>query len=164
MHFVIAIPTFNRFEYLKKNISAIKKQKINSNFKLSICISNSASSDETGDFLRSLSQEDENIIVFNDNLHDEYVNPGCMASIIPHDADWVWFLGDDDIYVDDNAIVDVINVILNNNVDYIHVSQSRRSNKTFQLILDKAENLANRFGYLEFFGWMSSLVIKKIIL
>ena len=47
-----------------------------------------------------------------------------MAGIIPHDADWVWFLGDDDIYVDDNAIVDVINVILNNNVDYIHVSQS----------------------------------------
>ena len=60
-----------------------------------------------------------------------------------------------------NAIVDVIDVILNNNVDYIHVSQSRRSNKTFQLILDKAENLANRLGYLELFGWMSSLVIKK---
>jgi len=161
MHFVIAIPTFNRLEYLKKNIFSIKKQKINSNIKLSVCISNSASSDETGSYLNVLTAKNENIIIFNDKLESEYLNNGCLASIIPQDADWVWYLGDDDFFVSENAINDVIKVILDNDIDFIHVSQSRRSAKTFQLLIEKSENLSNRLGYLEFFGWISSVVIKK---
>ena len=72
MHIVIAIPTFNRFEYLKKNISIILKQNLNSKIKLSICISNTASTDSTEEYLNSLYKDNKNIFIINKQINNEF--------------------------------------------------------------------------------------------
>ena len=57
MHIAIAIPTFNRAEYLKKNIAAIMELNLTSNIKLSICVANSASTDDTRSYLDELAKK-----------------------------------------------------------------------------------------------------------
>ena len=54
MHLTIAIPTFNRCEYLKKNIDYFDKLLKPTDVRISLTISNSASVDGTADFLHCL--------------------------------------------------------------------------------------------------------------
>ena len=61
MHIAIAIPTLNRSEKLKKALDSIFCQKTSSDTRLSICVSNSASTDDTGMFLESIKSRRENI-------------------------------------------------------------------------------------------------------
>ena len=98
MHLVIAIPTLNRHQNLRRNIQSIKNQIIPDGIKLSLAISNSASTDDTGEYLRELSAKNDNIIIFNQQTGWTGGNYGHLASIIPEDADWVWFMGDDDFF------------------------------------------------------------------
>lgn len=161
MHIVIAIPTFNRFEYLKKNISIILKQNLNSKIKLSICISNTASTDSTEEYLNSLYKDNKNIFIINKQINNEYENLGNLASIIPNNADWVWYMGDDDMLINNNAILKVVDLIYKKEIDFIHVSQFRRSDSSDSLIYDSVGNLCNKIGYTEILGWISSLLMRR---
>ena len=163
MHFVFAIPTFNRINLLKKNITALVNQNLNSKVKISICVSNTASSDDTINYLNNLKENNKNVIINNKKLKSENENLGSLASIIPGDADWVWYLGDDDILMSDDALLKVANVIENNDIDFIHVSQYRRSNKNEELIQQSVSELCNTMGYTEILGWISSIVVKRNI-
>ena len=161
MHIVIAIPTFNRFEYLKKNISIILKQNLNSKIKLSICISNTASTDSTEEYLNSLYKDNKNMFIINKQINNEYENLGNLASIIPNNADWVWYMGDDDMLINNNAILKVVDLIYKKEIDFIHVSQFRRSDSSDSLIYDSVGNLCNKIGYTEILGWISSLLMRR---
>ena len=152
MHFVFAIPTFNRVFYLKKNITALLNQNLNSKVKISICVSNTASSDDTMNYLNNLKETNENVIINNKKLENENENPGSLASIIPIDADWVWYLGDDDILINDDALLKVADVIENNDIDFIHVSQYRRSNRNDELI-HNSNNCWYNFFHNSFFTY-----------
>ena len=162
MHFVFAIPTFNRVSYLKKNIEALVNQNLNSKVNISICVSNTASSDDTMNYLNNLKETNKNVFINNKKLENENENLGSLASIIPSDADWVWYLGDDDILMKDDALLKVVNLIENNNIDFIHVSQYRRSNRNEELIHKSVSELCNTMGYTEILGWISSLIVKRI--
>ena len=65
MHVVVAIPTFNRCSYLKTNIEHFKKQVVSDDIRLSLAVSNSASSDGTSDFLKNLVNEGGDVSVYN---------------------------------------------------------------------------------------------------
>ena len=161
MHITIAIPSFNRAEYLKKNIAAIMKLNLTSNIKLSICVANSASTDDTRSYLDELAKKNQNVFIFNAQLNDENRNMGCLSSIIPDDVDWVWFLGDDDIIVDPDAILKINNLVSQENFSFVHVTQYRRSKNTKKIVSGSLEELCNEFGYTDILGWISSLVVKR---
>jgi len=163
MHLAIAIPTFNRLTYLQKNIDILLNQKIDSNIKISICISNTASTDETYDYLKKLCKSQSSVKICNKKYENQLLNLEGLASIIPNDADWIWYLGDDDMLTSMNAINKIIEIIKKNDIEFLHITQQRRSYRNGKFLIDTIENLCNFFGYLEVLGWISSLIVKKDI-
>ena len=165
MHLVIAIPTFNRHQNLRRNIQSIKNQIIPDGIKLSLAISNSASTDDTGEYLRELSAKNDNIIIFNQQTGWTGGNYGHLASIIPEDADWVWFMGDDDFFPTKEIIKIVTEFLLrassNKQFTFLHACQARRSTGSGKIIEDTVLNLCNRLGYTEMLGWISSMIVKQ---
>ena len=137
INFIIAIATFNRIENLKVAIHSIIKQKVKKNINLEIVISNSCSSDETSSFLKSL-KTNKKFHIFNknekisSNTLSQFVNFENLSKTIPDDADWVWWLGDDDKLMDNNSVQCVIDKILENNDDdlaFVHACNAQRYSK-----------------------------------
>ena len=105
MHLVIAIPTFNRCEKLKKNLEHFDKQQMPKNFKISVAISNSASTDHTEQFLNKLDMERSDFFIFNQQTNWTGGNYGFLEAILPEDADWIWYMGDDDYFPGTNSLI-----------------------------------------------------------
>ena len=165
MKIVIAIPTLNRCEKLKRNIDSIYKQVIPDGIQLKLAVSNSASTDNTAQFLRELSSHRLDTSIFNQQTGWTGGNYGYLAGIIPDDADWVWFMGDDDYLPTEDIIENVSKFLLqaSNNKEFalLHACQARRSTGSGKIIEDNLLNLCNRLGYIEMLGWISSLIVKK---
>ena len=97
MKIAIAIPTFNRVEYLKKAVQSALEQVQDDGLELYIAISNIASTDGTGRYLDQLNAAHERVIVYNQPQDNrKHPNGYFLAGIIPDDIDWVWLMGDDD--------------------------------------------------------------------
>ena len=165
MKIVIAIPTFNRCEKLKRSIESIDKQIIPNGVELSLAISNSASTDDTESYLQKLSKTCPNISMFNKLTDWVGGNYGYLADTIPQDADWVWYMGDDDYLCDNQAIEKVCRKLSecggDRDFSFLHVCQGGRSTNSGTLLFDNVFNLCNDLGYLEMFGWISSLVVRR---
>ena len=167
MHVVVAIPTFNRCSYLKTNIEHFKKQVVSDDIRLSLAVSNSASSDGTSDFLKNLVNEGGDVSVYNKKRDWHGYNYGCLLEALPDDADWVWLMGDDDYLADPKAVDIVCDIIKEQKKDgdfaFVHACQARRSRNSGDVYIDNVLTLCNEIGYLELLGWMSSLIIRKDI-
>ena len=164
MKIVIAIPTFNRCEKLRRNIESIDNQIVPEEIKLSLAISNSASTDDTSQFLKELSSNRDDMSIFNQQTGWTGGNYGYLASIIPEDAAWVWFIGDDDYLPNSDTIKSIGKLILNPasyNLAFIHACQARRSSASGKITYDTVLNLCNKFGYIEMLGWISSLIVRR---
>ena len=164
----IAIPTYNRIDRLKKTINSILSQKIEKNVELSVIISNSASNDGTYEFLNSLKKD--NFFIhnlkgeFKINENSQFYNFENLANTIPETIDWVWWIGDDDVFNSSNSINYVAQKIIeykSENISFIHACQARRATGKSKDIKDTLFNLCNKFGYHELLGWLSSLVLTK---
>ena len=66
MHLVIAIPTYNRCNYLKKNIQYFDQQIRPKKVRISLAISNSASVDDTEKYLEELKSKRKDVFTFNE--------------------------------------------------------------------------------------------------
>ena len=165
MHLTIAIPTFNRCEYLKKNIDYFDKLLKPTDVRISLTISNSASVDGTADFLHCLHTRRSDLHIFNQKTDWTGGNYGYLADTVPEDVDWVWFMGDDDYIPDPKALLNLCNLLREKTNDpdfgFVHVCQAKRSRNTGKIITDTTFNLCNLYGYTEMLGWISSLVIRK---
>ena len=165
MHLTIAIPTFNRCEYLKKNIDYFDKLLKPTDVRISLTISNSASVDGTADFLHCLQTRRSDLHIFNQKTDWTGGNYGYLADTVPEDVDWVWFMGDDDYIPDPKALLNLCNLLREKTNDpdfgFVHVCQAKRSRNTGEIITDTTFNLCNLYGYTEMLGWISSLVIRK---
>lgn len=165
MKIVIAIPTLNRCEKLKRNIDSIYEQVIPDGVELNLAISNSASTDNTEQFLRELSSRHIKTSIFNQQTRWTGGNYGYLASIIPEDADWVWFMGDDDYLPTEDIIENVSKFLLQTGnkkqFSLLHACQARRSTGSGKIIEDTLLNLCNTLGYIEMLGWISSLIVKR---
>ncbi len=104
----ILIPTYNRCEFLKKNVNNLLSQLDGTN--VNIIISNNASKDKTQDYLFEI-QNYERVTVFN-----QRENIGLQANFIflmeASNADYVMLLGDDD-FLDNKYLIEVQNLIKN---------------------------------------------------
>ncbi len=165
MHLTIAIPTYNRCEYLKKNIEYFENINHPDGIKISLSISNSASEDNTETFLEDIRRKREDIFLFNQRTDWNGGNYGYLSSVVPDDADWVWFMGDDDYLCHPESLQKVCEVLVreNKNADFgfVHACQARRSKNTGAIITDSSLGLCNRFGYTEMFGWISSIIMRR---
>ena len=164
MKIVIAIPTFNRCQKLKRNIDSIDKQIIPDGVELSLAISNSASTDSTREFLRELSARRSNTFLFNQQTEWTGGNYGYLESIIPEQADWVWYMGDDDYFPEETSLTSMCEFLKKNDSDqdfvFVHACQAQRSTSSGQIFKADVLNLCNKFGYIEMLGWISSIVMR----
>ena len=162
---MIAIPTYNRCKYLKNNIHFFDQQQRPDNVRVSLAISNSASVDETEQYLSELQSSRKDFFLFNEQTGYNRSNYGYLCTAIPDDADWVWFMGDDDYLIDLEAIKKVCEILAKYENDeefaFVHACQARRSRNTGEVVIDSVANLCNRFGYTEILGWFSSIIMKK---
>ena len=165
MHLTIAIPTYNRCEYLKKNIESFDKVRRPNGIKLSLTISNSASEDSTEAYLEKISKERQDIFLFNRRMEWNGGNYGYLSNTIPDDADWVWFMGDDDYLSHEESLEKVCDLLLRENANadfgFVHACQARRSRDTGAVVSDTTFNLCNQFGYTEMLGWISSIIMRR---
>ena len=147
MHLTIAIPTYNRCEYLKKNIEYFDKVRRPDGIKLSLTISNSASEDSTEAYLEKISKERQDIFLFNKRMEWNGGNYGYLSNTIPDDADWVWFMGDDDYLSHEESLEKVCDLLLRENANadfgFVHACQARRSRDTGAVVSDTTFNLCN---------------------
>ena len=167
LKFVVAIPTFNRIECLKKTIESIINQNLPDSVDLEIAISNTCSDDGTYEYLNNLKTKIK-IHVYNEkkiippNKLSQYVNFQNLSKVIPEDADWAWWLGDDDKLVGKNAIQKVVKCIQDNNepdLEFVHACHANKVSNN-EVINDSLFNLCQEFGYHEILGWMSSIIMK----
>ena len=165
MKIAIAIPTFNRVEYLRKAVQSVLDQVHDHGVELYIVISNIASTDGTGDYLDQLNKDQENVIVYNQPEDNRiYPNPYFLASVIPEDIDWVWFMGDDDYLMQENSVQIVSEHIKEHqekDLCFLHACQGRTSRSTGLVRFAEIFDLCNEFGYHEILGWFSSIVLRK---
>lgn len=165
IEFVIAIPTFNRLDHLKKALESVTNQIIPSDVNLTILISNIASNDGTSEFLSSINSK--NIIINNKPFKkhtNSIANFYCLSELIPSKADWVWLHGDDDYLCDNLSLSKIIKVIRNNvdlDTDLIGACQKSRSLNSGSIHKNTIFNLCNKYGYHEMLGWISGLVLRK---
>ena len=165
MRIAIAIPTFNRVEYLKKAVQSVLDQVHDHGVELYIVISNIASTDGTGDYLDQLNKDHETVIVYN-QPEDHYIYPNLyfLARVIPEDIDWVWLMGDDDYLMQKNSVQDVSEHIKEHqekDLCFLHACQGGKSRSTGQVSVGEIFDLCNKFGYHEMLGWFSSIVLRR---
>ena len=168
LKFIIAIPTFNRLLKLKEAVNSILQQKLD-NLELKIVISNSFSNDGTYQYLENL-RKDSRFIISNKketspkDYLSQFINFRNLAKSLPHDADWIWWLGDDDKMVSKNSLSLVVNKIKEfdcNDLHFVHACHPEKASKNRKVFKDNILNLCNTFGYHELLGWMSSIILKK---
>jgi glycosyltransferase involved in cell wall biosynthesis len=129
----ICIPTYNRSEYIRNQLSFFHRQiQKNSNILNSVrfIISDNASTDETLEILKTL-QNEYNFFEYTSNK----LNLGLVGNIISllnsANTKYVWFVSDDDI-IKDGVIEEVINIISCNNApEFIFVNYSFKGKKGF---------------------------------
>ena len=168
LKFIIAIPTFNRLLKLKETVNSILRQKFD-NLELKIVISNSFSNDGTYQYLETL-RKDSRFIISNKeetcpkHYLSQFINFRNLAKLLPNDADWVWWLGDDDKMVSKSSLSLVAKKIKEfdcNDLHFVHACHPDRASKNCKVFKDNILNLCDTFGYHELLGWMSSIILKK---
>ena len=171
----VAIPTFNRLGKLKSAIASIEQQEFDRDkIELICCLSNSASSDGTTEYIASLRSDVIKFVSYNqivltgdDIAKDSGIhNRIRLSEIIPPEVEWVWFMGDDDYFTRKSSIACLANVLQkagDSRISICHVSQARRSRSSGKVIQGNLLDLCNGIGFHEMLGWMSSLVIRSDI-
>ena len=164
INLAIAIPTFNRVKQLTRAIASIERQIVEHGVVLHCVISNTASTDGTNDYLRSLTSTSIKLHVQSSYQSNTRINFYNLASSIPAEIDWVWLMGDDDLLNTDNAVQEVCKVIRqydDPSLTLVHACQARRSRATGTHLQGTLLQLCNHLGYHEMLGWMSSLVVRR---
>jgi glycosyltransferase involved in cell wall biosynthesis len=174
----IAIPTYNRLEYLKRLIQTIEDQEIPENLKVFCVVSNSSSTDGTTEYLikkhtnqsqkKSLEFLIKNPEVGGDQNEVAYKENWRKAiNYVPDCAEWTWLIGDDDFLTANNVLINLVRFITiakEKNLSFMHLCQARRSTKTNSAQYGTLFELCNNIGFHEILGWMSSIFIKTEII
>ena len=123
-------------------------------------LSNSFSNDGTYQYLEKL-RKDSRFIIFNKeetfpkHYLSQFINFRNLAKLLPNDADWVWWLGDDDKMVSKSSLSLVVNKIKEfdcNDLHFVHACHPDRASKNCKVFKDNILNLCDTFGYHELLG------------
>jgi hypothetical protein len=161
----IAIPTYNRLDCLHnllQNMESLQKvEGLNVNY----CISAASCNDGTQEYLKKFSENKKNFHINIKKSSRTRWNWIYLKNLIPHDSDWVWLFGDDDIIINPDGwiqIVQLIEIANKNEAHLISIPQSKRINVT-DMHIDTLMGLCSRFGLHEVLGWMTSILMRRSI-
>lgn len=106
----IVVVTYNRIECLKKNIECIKKLKKLDDVKYEVFFVNNASTDGTDEFLNDIINENKNfhVIKMNENTGGSGGFAKGIQYAYEHNVDFVFGM-DDDAYVSENCLIELLN-------------------------------------------------------
>ncbi|WP_257265041.1 glycosyltransferase family 2 protein [Endozoicomonas sp. ONNA2] len=115
----ILIPTYNRIDFLKKNINLLKEylDDENVNHSVNIIISNNCSTDSTKAILEQVLQDCRSFKVYNQSENIGLEN-NALFCLKKSTADYVMYLGDDD-YLTKDYILKVLDKIKANDIAMI---------------------------------------------
>jgi len=164
----LCIPTFNRCEFLKKQLNNIYKNldKIKKKDLIEICISDNASSDKTLDVIKDF----QNLFNIKININPE--NYGATVNIIKvlnlSTGKYFWLLGDDD-EISDESVSYLLNLLQNNDYDVLHTKIVEEKNKNAFFPNYSEELFINKKNYIKFLkedrayciGFLSSTIFKR---
>ena len=161
MHITIAIPTFNRFEQLKRCVQSIQSQSIDDEIRVSIAISNTASSDNTYAYLSTLKEAGGNFFITNEIGADTQRNLDLWR--IPYHLIAIGF----GLWVT-TTILSTHSISMSNEIiqksdaeDPVRTRLSSRRSAQSEKCLQTVCWLCEEFGYHEMLGWFSSIIMRK---
>lgn len=138
----VCIPTYNRIDYLKESLSGLLPQA--EQVGAQVCVSDNASSDGTGDLLKSLSSRYKCLryVIHPTNLG---LDRNMIAVMAMANTDYILPIGDDEIIVDD-ALSIINNELIGSSPDLVifngyYVSSDLKNNTREHLPTE----LQNRF-------------------
>jgi hypothetical protein len=162
----IAIPSKDRLSYLRNNIFHSLSLPDIDGLDVKFCISAASSTDGSKDFLRSLAKKEPRLIINIKNSKRTRWNWIYLAGIIPHDSEWVWLFGDDDIIVDPTGWGSVLNLLNQANevgASIVCIPQAKRVPEGELIYVDSLINIAGKFGFHDALGWMTSILMRRSV-
>lgn len=166
MHFVIAIPTFNRLQQLRQALDTLGQLRVPSGMRLTVAISNIASVDGTTEFLDTVKLSNAEVCIYNKPDTRSRLNFVFLSKVVPEDADWVWLHGDDDQILHSNALERIVRVLAeegHEDASLLVVPQAKRTRATGRTYAGKTIDLCNTHGFHEILGWISQLLMRGTV-
>ncbi|MCX6720722.1 MAG: glycosyltransferase family 2 protein [Candidatus Staskawiczbacteria bacterium] len=108
----IAIPTYNRADFLKNLLNNIMPQVEEMNGLVEICISNNDSNDKTHEVATSFREKYSDLIKYNKNQENIGADRNILKLMEMAQGDFIWTLGDDDLIIE-GGIKMVVNFVDN---------------------------------------------------
>lgn len=147
--FIVAIPTYNRLDILKENLEVMLPVLEENNIQL--FISDDSTDNKTEVFIKELTEKFNNINYKRNTPslgHDE----NCMSifdSVCEYS--YVWYLGDS-YCIDLNELIKIKEIILNNEIDFVFVSNGNVEFSSCGFIDDLSDFILNNVWYLTLSG------------
>ena len=121
MKIAICIPTYNRSNKVINQLDFLKKEVVGFEDKINIYVSDNASDNEHSERLKEYSRQNKHFVLSIQN-----VNLGIMGNVKylmdNSKSEFIWFLGDDDVLLD-NIINNIFNILnLNHNIGYLFLN------------------------------------------
>ncbi|OGQ57697.1 MAG: hypothetical protein A3J24_04670 [Deltaproteobacteria bacterium RIFCSPLOWO2_02_FULL_53_8] len=168
MKLLIAIPTWNRAEYLDKAIHAISVARAHApGCQVELFISDNCSTDPTQEVVTRWQKAEPWIHYRRWATHApmwrDILNRVLKGSDL--EFDYLWLHGDDDWISDPTAFAQLGEALEASHSDppaIVHCCQTRRALiGDTRLIAGNTEDLCNTYGWHDLLGWMSSLVMPR---
>lgn len=133
MKLSICIPTYNRINALKHQLTFLKNNHVFDRNDVEVLVANNSSTDGTDTYLNSIKNDYSNLTVINNES-----NLGLIGNLkkltVSAIGEFIWFIGDDDTLKD--GIVDkVIDILNGNDVNFVFLNHSM--SKGTEIIVEK---------------------------
>lgn len=158
----IAIPTYNRSEYLKRLLGSISNQIFDHSSDIEIIIFDNASTDNTRDVVNTFLKDvpSAKYILNESNLGMDGNFRKCFESA---SAKYFWMIGDDD-FLDKNAISNILDVLKRHSSStLVYVSSTIKNDNTEDLldyeIIKSSKEFVQRVGIM--FTFISGVICNK---
>lgn len=156
-----AIPTWNRAKKLEKCIRAIATQivELGEQDNIGIFVSDNCSTDDTFKVLAKLKKEFPFLEYTRLSKHVDMATNGANVVRFSN-GEYVWIFGDDDILLKDGLRM-VWYVLNTKEVDIIHAGNGWLKPHSYKIYEGTVLDFANKMGFNQFLGWITSVVHKK---
>lgn len=152
----ICIPTYNRADILKENISLIQKQLADIDIlELEIIVSNNCSKDHTEKVVSSFIEEGVPI-VYNCNSKNLGADGNFLKAINLASGKYIYLLGDDD-YLDDYVIKKLLDVLRYRECGLVYID-TQHANEDVDFFYNRTDFIKH-VSY--FYTFMSSCIFRK---
>jgi len=116
----ICIPTYNRAVHLANCLESLTKNEERYLNQISVCVSDNCSKDDTEDVILKYSKKLP--LIFSKNKENIGIPRNFLKVVDMSDSEYVWLIGDDDLFLD-NSIKRVLELIeKNSDVDFFYVN------------------------------------------